>query len=201
MYDTPLRADDVRTVLDLGGNVGISCLWWTRQYPEAQITTWEPHPTHCDLLETHMRSNGCAARIRLYRAAAGTTDGEVELTDDDDASTIRESFRATKGCICVPLVDVFRTAPSGRIDILKMDIEGAEYPILSDIRFEELASRTRFIVLEWHNRTSADLGEQWCIERLQNCGFFVQSDPTLLRGGGKFGLIRGLRLTATEVIT
>jgi FkbM family methyltransferase len=191
IYSLPPMSD-VRTVVDVGGNVGMSCLWWAREYPNASIAAWEPHPTHCAIFADHICSNGYSDRVRLRPAAAGISDGTVSLTDDDDASTIGTSFRSARR-IEVAMEDLFASAPAGRIDILKMDIEGAEYPILADPRFQQLAARTRYLLLEWHKRTPADLGEQWCMERLRECGFKVQADATS-RGGGEFGIIRGVRL-------
>ena len=72
----------------------------------------------------------------------------------------------------------------GRFDVLKMDIEGSEYPILMDPRFEALAARTKRILVEWH--TCGEQGEAFCRDRLTNLGFIVESG----RGcGGQFGML------------
>ena len=75
----------------------------------------------------------------------------------------------------VPLIalrDVI--AQAGRVDLLKIDVEGAEYPILLDTEAELFASVDR-IVLEYDaqaagsERTGADLAQ-----RLRSLGYSVE---------------------------
>ena len=73
----------------------------------------------------------------------------------------------------VRVVDVFQAVPDAPIDVLKMDIEGSEYAILADPRFEALAARTERLLLEWHAR--GDQGETFCRDRLARLGFTVGS--------------------------
>ncbi|MGA8669358.1 MAG: FkbM family methyltransferase [Terracidiphilus sp.] len=174
IYDCELDPGSVLRIVDLGGNVGYSCLFWCRKYPNARVLTLEPHPTHCRLLEWHVKKNGYANRVKLVAAAAGVRDGIANLTDEDDGAAIVKDMLA--GSIAVRLVDVFQAVPAGPIDLLKMDIEGSEYAILEDPRFEALAARTRCVLLEWHVR--GDKGEALCRDRLTSLGFKVGSGRT-----------------------
>src|SRR6516165_5292425 len=45
-------------IVDLGANVGYSCLWWANLCPNAEIEAFEPHPIHAELLRWHIRKNG-----------------------------------------------------------------------------------------------------------------------------------------------
>jgi hypothetical protein len=47
----------------------------------------------------------------------------------------------------VDVVDIFDELSDRAIDILKIDIEGSEHPLLADPRFAKL--RVRFLVMEW----------------------------------------------------
>jgi FkbM family methyltransferase len=163
IYDCELDPGSVRRIVDLGGNVGYSCLFWCGKYPNAWVLTLEPHPTHCRLLEWHVKKNGYANRVKLVAAAAGVRDEVANLTDQDDGSAIVQDMPADS--IGVRVVDVFQAVPDGPIDVLKMDIEGSEYAILEDPRFEVLAARTKCVLLEWrsagrprfHSRIRPDL--------------------------------------------
>lgn len=171
MYACDLDVSSVRHIVDLGGNVGYSCLYWCKRYPNASVLAFEPHPTHCQLLEWHAISNGYAERIKLVAAAAGVRDGVAILTDDDDGSAIVESVATDS--LEVRMVDVFHAIPEGPIDVLKMDIEGSEHAILDDPRFDALAARTKLVFLEWHAR--GERGEASCRARLADLGFRVKS--------------------------
>lgn len=174
IYDCELDLGSVKRVVDLGGNVGYSCMFWCGKYPNASVLTFEPHPTHCRLLEWHVRKNRYTKRVKLVEAAAGVRDEAANLTDQDDGSTIVRDVQA--GSIGVRVVDVFRAVPDGPIDVLKIDIEGSEYAILDDPRFEALAARTRCVLLEWHLRGGR--GETFCRNRLASLGFRVRSGRT-----------------------
>ena len=174
IYDCELDPDSVLRIVDLGGNVGYSCLFWCGKYPNASVLTFEPHPTHCRLLEWHVKKNGYANRVKRVTAAAGVRDEVANLTDEDDGSAIVQDMLADS--IGVRLVDVFQAVPDGPIDVLKMDIEGSEYAILADPRFEALAARTERVLLEWHAR--GEQGETLCRDRLVSLGFTVESGRT-----------------------
>src|SRR5258706_3840645 len=46
-YDgAPLDPASVRRVVDLGGNVGLSCIFWLTKYPNCRVDVFEPHPGH-----------------------------------------------------------------------------------------------------------------------------------------------------------
>ena len=171
IYENDLDAGSVRHIVDLGGNVGYSCLFWCEEYPNASILTFEPHPTHCRLLEWHLDKNGYAERVKVVAAAAGVRAGVANLTDEDDGSAIVQDKLA--GSITVQVVDIFQAVPDAPIDVLKMDIEGSEYAILADPRFETLAARTKRLLVEWHAR--GEQGEAFCRDRLARLGFAVRT--------------------------
>jgi FkbM family methyltransferase len=161
----PLKSESVRRVIDLGANVGYSVLYWLRTFPGADITAFEPHPTHCEQIRRHLRLNRMEDRVRLIEAAAGTADGHAILSDRENSSSV---VGTTDG-LSVPVVDVFAAAVGGSVDLLKIDIEGAEYPILADSRFAEL--RPRAVVLEWHTVPGPESGAAWCELRLAEVGY------------------------------
>jgi hypothetical protein len=88
----------------------------------------------------------------------------------------------------VQVVDVFQAVPDAPIDILKIDIEGSEYAILADPRFEALAARTERVLLEWHAR--GEQGEALCRDRLASLGFTVGSGRSC---GSHWGMLYGTR--------
>jgi FkbM family methyltransferase len=181
IYDCDLDPGSVRRIVDLGGNVGYSCLFWCEKFPNASVLTFEPHPAHCRLLEWHVDRNGYADRVELVAAAAGVREGVANLSDEDDGSAIVQDKQA--GTIEVPVVDIFQAVPNAPIDVLKMDIEGSEYAILEDTRFDALAARTKCLLLEWHAR--GNQAEALCRERLAGLGFSVESGRNCSVGSGR----------------
>lgn len=161
-------------IVDLGANVGYSVLHWAQSYPTARLIAYEPHPVQLGILNRHLELNVLQSRVEVIGSAVSNTNAESFLTDDENESVL--TVEDKPGRLPVTVRDFFKEIGSQRIDLLKMDIEGGEYSILSDDRFEKLDVRT--IVMEWHNTDEVPDGRQWCIERLTSLDFKV-SDGAL----------------------
>lgn len=162
----------VQHIVDLGSNVGCSCVYWLRQFPSSQITAFEPHPVHVNLLRSNLARNGLTPQVAVHHAAVGSRPGQALLTDQGLSSRVVDGtpLKAYK----VPIVDFFSVIGSTPIDILKIDIEGAEYQLLSDERFASLPIKT--IVMEWHptDEYSGESGAAWCRQKLTSYGYTIE---------------------------
>jgi len=173
----PELLGNVTRIVDIGANIGLSCLAWAKRYPEAEIIGFEPHPTHYSIAEKQMRMNGFQERVTLVQAAAGISDGTAVLSDAGVKSSLVQSgpqqFQAgpPQDRLEVGVVDMFRFLAGQPTDLLKIDIEGYEYVLLGDDRFADLRPRT--IVLEWHNTTDFPDGGRWSTLRLNALGYNV----------------------------
>jgi len=165
----PVRADTTLRIVDVGANCGHSLLFWARNYPRAHLIAFEPHPVHLAMLERNLTLNALTPRVSLHRAAAGASPGEIALLDAESRSSVVD---ATQGrTLRVPLVDFFETVGGEPIDLLKIDIEGGEYALLSDPRFARLRIRT--LVMEWHRTRERPDGKAWCEQTLEALGYEV----------------------------
>jgi FkbM family methyltransferase len=155
--DTIPNLRRVGRIVDVGSNVGYTLAYLGLRYPEAALVAFEPHPVHVELLRRNLTLNNLSSRVQIHAAAAGICKGEARLSNEGAMSTLLSG--ETLGSIPVPVVDFFDAVGTGDIDLLKIDIEGAEYPILMDERFAGL--RARMMVVEWHatpERPDADAG-------------------------------------------
>src|SRR5262249_32608736 len=140
---------DVRQVVDLGGNVGLSCIFWLAKFPNCRIDVFEPHPGHVAQMKTNLSLNGWTDPVTVHAAAAGTAPGTMQLCDRGSGSSLLYA-RPGEAVIDVPIVDTFAIVGGRDIDVLKIDIEGGEYALLEDPRFADL--KVRHLILEWHQR-------------------------------------------------
>jgi FkbM family methyltransferase len=141
-------------VLDLGANVGLFGAYVLERWPGSRIRGFEPDPANFAILERTIAGNGFARRWSVERAAVA--DREAELSFAAGLFAVSrllpgdEEWRGTAvngaEVITVPGVDLF--ARESGADLMKMDIEGGEWAILSDPRFHRL--RVTVLVLEWH---------------------------------------------------
>jgi len=171
IYQCPKELDvkDVRKIVDVGANVGYSCIYWLHHFPDSRVIAFEPHPDHVRQINLHLQINDVADRVTLLASAAGTQAGKMFLTDMGPESALLAA--SSNNTILVPVVDWFTEIGEEQIDLLKIDIEGSEYPLLADTRFESLKIKT--CVLEWHNTSDYPDGRTWCINRLTQLGYSV----------------------------
>ena len=107
------------------------------------MIAFEPDPANAGLLEATIAANRLGDRWKLNRAACSNAPGTIRFV----AGLLCDSRVATDDdpeAITVPTVDIFRDEFDA--DFIKMDIEGAEWPILADRRLSDtkgLSDRAR----------------------------------------------------------
>jgi FkbM family methyltransferase len=137
-------------VIDLGANIGLFGAFIRRRFPAANIVAFEPHPANAAVLRRSIEANGGSDGWRLLEACAQTADGDVTLGLYDFTTSRIEANSAEE--IVVPGLDVFPFLED--VDLLKIDIEGAEWPILTDPRFGAGVAKT--LALEYHSYGSPE---------------------------------------------
>jgi FkbM family methyltransferase len=153
----------VQTIVDVGANVGMSCLWWLSNYWRARVIAFEPHPEHARQAQTNLALNNWTDQAELHQAAAGTHPGRATLSNAGSSSSLLDSSATV---IPVEVVDLFAILSGRHIDILKVDIEGGEVGLLEDHRFGGLD--VDVVVMEWHKLDAGGRGgRDWCRDRLE----------------------------------
>jgi FkbM family methyltransferase len=136
-------------IIDLGGNIGMFAHWAHRRWPAARITSFEPDPDNLAVFRAGLTD---AHPIELVEAAAMTTTGHAVLgTGTGSGRQVEFREHAVDGSM--PAVDVFEFLDGA--DLVKMDIEGGEWPILDDPRMSDLHRMTW--VIEFHRAGAPSL--------------------------------------------
>ena len=128
------------TVLDIGANFGYyTLLFGALVGPQGRVYAVEPNPRVLPKLRRSIGLNGLADRTTVIAAAAGSADGEVTLfvpNGEPKNSTViarGQCIPLDSGCLYeVPgmrLDQLAATVP--RIDLVKIDAEGAEQEIIA----------------------------------------------------------------------
>lgn len=121
------------TVVDIGANIGVYSLF-AAHHGAGRVIACEPGSGTCELLSKNIRSNGLEDRITIVREAVAAIPGETVRFPVTANTNSRIAEDGTQG----PTVDVRTTSLNelverfqlSQIDVLKIDCEGAEYPIL-----------------------------------------------------------------------
>ena len=143
-------------ILDLGANVGLFGVFAAGRWPQASVTAVEPDPANLAVLRRCSERSGRGEAWRLVEGAAAAHDGSVAFeAGGESLSRIAPGAGASVRAIDVlPWLD--------GIDLLKMDIEGGEWAILDDPRFQ--AAAPAVTVLEYHPHLCPHLDPRAAVE-------------------------------------
>jgi FkbM family methyltransferase len=152
------------TVIDAGANIGqYTLLAATGVGPEGSVHSFEPVPDTFNLLSTHVGLNGLT-NVRLNRQAlwneAGTVCLGLDGGDDFNAGSYTIGGGQAEAAVTAPAIplDEYATARRlRRIDLIKMDIEGAEWFALQGMRATLRRDRPT-ILMELNRQAAQGLG-------------------------------------------
>lgn len=124
-----LTADSI--VFDLGGYVGGFAADIHHKYG-CKVYVFEPHPVYFAQLVERFRGN---EMIILCNYGVSGVDGEFALSDSGDASSFAGTHPGDEQITCVTreFFDVVNELGIDHIDLMKINIEGGEYPLLEHI--------------------------------------------------------------------
>lgn len=151
-YEVPIGSSSL-TILDIGANIGAFCRWAMARWPYAMIHAYEPHPGNFKLLERTLGK--LKAPIVPYNVAVLDKETTMPLYAGQYNCGEHSLFGAGgkhSGRVNVKVIDA-ATLPEA--DIIKMDTEGAELPILRQLSAAGKLAKVKAIMLEYHNAQDA----------------------------------------------
>jgi FkbM family methyltransferase len=132
-------------ILDVGGYIGLSAMYFKTAFPGAKITVFEPDPAVFTILKTNIENNGFAD-ITAVNAGVGKKNGKIPFISDgaDGGSTFVQTGENSIEVKIIKLSDYIE----GTIDLLKMNIEGMEGEVFAEI--ERKLPLVKEILFEYH---------------------------------------------------
>lgn len=185
-YRLPPRLPEGATVLDLGAHVG-AFSWLALQRGAAKVIAVEPWTENYTALAKNLAGPSAGRRVIAFREGVWAQGGELRLSEDPahakgNSSTITAiGADGTGRAIAVRGLDEWleltaEHSPRGRVDVVKIDAEGAEYPALLSARRLDLAD---LICGEAHQGVLWE-GRKWraedLFERLRAAGMEVTAE-------------------------
>jgi FkbM family methyltransferase len=145
----------IRVIVDAGANIGLTSVYYANKYPEATIIAIEPEPSNYRMLE---ENTAPYPNVTLVRGALWKSEKEISILDPGvghygfQTRDEPESDNANRrGRVAGITVDKLMQRYSiDHIDILKLDIEGAEKEVF-ETSFTWI-NKVGVIIVELHDR-------------------------------------------------
>lgn len=152
-YLLPIENFQPKLILDCGGNIGSAAVYFANEYPDAQIYSVEPEKDNFKLLKFN---TAFYDNIHPIKSALWDKETFIRVEDKGFGVAGYMTFETT-----VDDANAFRTTTVGKllaesgfdeIDLLKVDIEGAEKEVFSAPDVDEWLPKVKVLVIELHDR-------------------------------------------------
>jgi FkbM family methyltransferase len=164
--------------VDVGANIGYHTLLASSLVgPSGRVVAIEASRRTFALLRANLALNACSANVRAVNAAVSDRAGRLKLYELSEANISAATTLASRGGTPIETVDalplerILTSDEIARLRLIKMDVEGAEPPILRHLLANlALYPATMDIVVE---ASPADGFEAWrdVFDRLRAAGF------------------------------
>jgi FkbM family methyltransferase len=162
-------------IIDGGSNIGMSVLFFKTLYPGAHITAFEPDPSSFEALRTNVERNG-VANVVLHNAALSAVSGYAQFFQSstqpgDLRNGLLRQRLPTPRVLEVPSVRLSEHIGE-RVDVLKLDIEGAEFEVIEELHESGKLGRIDQLIVEFHHNVPGIRSRlPQSLEMLQDAGF------------------------------
>jgi FkbM family methyltransferase len=151
-YETP------QVIVDAGANAGLTSIFYANKYPESRIFAIEPESSNFEMLKKNTASY---SNITAIQAALWNENRELRVFDPGEGlwgfrtGDFMESEEAARGGLVrgITVDKLMKDNCIDFIDLLKVDIEGAEREVFDDA--SAWIDRVGAIAIELHDRFKA----------------------------------------------
>lgn len=187
-YDLALGSERP-VIIDCGSNIGMSVLFFKDQYPQARIIAFEPDPENFSLLQSMVAGN--FPDVTTYNMALAGEPGRMQLYSSSDRQggmTMKSLYKERLEDTALPSesVEVVRLSEylDRPVDLLKMDVEGAEISVIQDLIVTGTIQQVKNMIVEFHDMRQE--GRQTLSEflgMLEHQGFLLKLSAEPQRSG------------------
>ena len=164
------RADPL--IIDCGANIGMATLFFKWLYPQARITAFEPDPVTFKALERNVSENNLQ-NVAVHNAALANEEMQLPFHVPETGSLMMSAVAGRAGgrTITVPAKRL-SSFITGDVDLLKLDVEGMEGPILQELAETGKLRFVREAFIEVHHNLDGAPATLGCVlQILENAGF------------------------------
>lgn len=144
--------NEVQVIIDAGANIGLSSIYFANKYPQAMIIALEPEKTNYELLK---RNTEKYSNVKPLRMALWNNNDFIEIMDIGLGHWGFMVKNASQGVAknkvkSITVEGLLSEFNIDKIDIFKIDIEGAEKEVFSCSK--EWIDKVEYLIIELHDR-------------------------------------------------
>lgn len=149
VYNNIISKNKTPVIIDCGGNIGLSAIYYANKYPHAKIIVVEPDTDNFKVLIKNTEKYG--QQIQAFKGGVWNSSGFLKITNPDsgasafqvELTTLTETPDAVK---CFTISELKEVVDNAVTLIVKVDIEGAQKQVFSSNT--EWISQAPLIILE-----------------------------------------------------
>ncbi len=145
-----------KTLIDLGGNIGLTSVWLAKTYGFSDVLLVEPAASNAAVARINLEANHISGTV--IEAAVGAADGSAQFCETgwsthnhlvDGGDAVPSTADRTYAVDVQKMETILRKLPSdAKIGLVKLDVEGAEQEILTgDVGW---LGRVESLIVEFH---------------------------------------------------
>jgi FkbM family methyltransferase len=139
---------DAVNIIDAGAFIGDLSIFFHCRFPTARIIALEPNQENYRLAELNLRPY--SDRVKLLNAGLWGTPTTLSVTGESTVSHLTAARSSDVHTVnCVDVDTIMADAEFTHIDILKLDIEGAEQQVFST-NYRHWLPVTKLVIVEFH---------------------------------------------------
>lgn len=173
-------------IVDCGSNIGMATLFFKMLYPKCRITAFEPEPETFRTLSRNIELNHLMDVV-VHNVAVSNEDGEISFYSDPDVpgSGMMSMIDAGRsGLVKTQMVRTVKLSSylEGKIDLLKLDVEGAEHQVFDDLNASKKLKLISNMIIEYHHHIGRDRDDLSHILRIledNDFGYQLQDEVRL----------------------
>jgi FkbM family methyltransferase len=147
-------------IIDCGSNIGISILYFKYLYPNCEIIGFEANPYTYEVLQKNVFQNDLK-NVKINNLALSNSKSELKFyIDESNYGSLTGSINSNRGGKKELIVNADKLSNYinniDTIDLVKMDVEGAEFNIINDLFNENLISKVNQYIIEYHLNVEGD---------------------------------------------
>jgi len=155
----PIKDLRVATIIDLGANVGLASAWMLSNFPEASVFSVEAATDNFACCRDNLTPYGDRARVLHGAAWSSRTDLALHpqvCAADNKVETISAGDAGAVFVKGYDLASLIEMSGFEQVDLLKIDIEGAESEVFG-VEVSKWLGRVHNLCIELHGQQCRDI--------------------------------------------